>query len=45
MLLIPLGFIGVFLAAPFWISQATKAEHDEYLPNPKNMKEKREKNL
>ncbi|MCW9011879.1 MULTISPECIES: hypothetical protein [Marinobacter] len=30
-LLIPLGFIGVFLAAPFWISRATKAEHEEVL--------------
>jgi len=35
MLLIPLGFIGVFLAAPFWISQVTKAEHDEVLTESK----------
>jgi hypothetical protein len=35
MLLIPLGFIGIFLAAPFWISQATKVEHDEVLTESK----------
>lgn len=28
-LLLPLGVIGVFLAAPFWISRLTKAEHEE----------------
>lgn len=35
-LLIPLGFIGVFLAAPFWISRVTKAEHEEVLTEAQN---------
>ncbi|WP_156473658.1 hypothetical protein [Neptuniibacter marinus] len=44
MLLIPLGFIGIFLAAPFWISQATKVEHDEVQTESKKyMRVKREK--
>ncbi len=35
-LLIPLGFIGVFLAAPFWISRVTKAKHEEVFIEAQN---------